>query len=231
MTPRGRNRRRDATDRRGGFTLLEVLVAVAILALALTAIFASEAGAVRLHHRARKVTVATLLARCKMGEIEELLLEEGLPAVEKRETDGCCEDGEHHGFTCDWSVTGLELEGALEGPEEGGLLDELDPAAEGGPDGPEGNAGDLAQGTSMQDVLSGATATGGGGDIMGQLAMQYAYPVLMPAIEQQVRLVEVTVRWNEGDAEKSFDVAQYYVAETPAEPNLGGGSIDEPEAP
>ena len=63
-----------------GFTLIEVLVAVAILGLALTAIFVSEAGAVKAGHRARRITVASVLARCKMAEIEEEIAREGFPA-------------------------------------------------------------------------------------------------------------------------------------------------------
>ena len=60
----------------GAFTLLEVMVAVPILAVALTAIFASEAGAIRVSARARFTTTATLLARCKMAEIEEETMRE-----------------------------------------------------------------------------------------------------------------------------------------------------------
>ena len=192
--------------RRAGFTLLEVMVAVAILAIALTAIFSSEGGAIKVHHRARKTTVATLLARCKMGEIEQLLHEEGLPAVEESGSDGCCEDAEHEGFTCDWRVSTIELpEPALEGD-----------GAEGeGAEGEEGPAGldpaALAEGGSLEDFLGGGSPMGGGGDLMGSLAMQYAYPILKPAIEEQVRRIDVTVKWREGDAEQSFDVAQYFV--------------------
>jgi prepilin-type N-terminal cleavage/methylation domain-containing protein len=52
-----------ARQRRGGsaFTLLEVMVAIAILAVSLTAIFSSEAGAIKMAHRARKMGMATLL--------------------------------------------------------------------------------------------------------------------------------------------------------------------------
>jgi len=93
----------------GAFTLLEVMVAVTILAVALTAIFASEAGAIRVAARARFTTTATLLARCKMAEIEEQTLREGLPAVSATGVDGCCEDGEVDGFECDWEISRVVL--------------------------------------------------------------------------------------------------------------------------
>ncbi len=195
---------------RSGFTLLEVMVAVAILALALTAIFSSEAGAIKVHHRARKTTVATLLARCKMAEIEEHLGEEGMPALEEAGSDGCCEDAEQDGYSCDWTVTRVELpEPALEGDALG--LGGEETEEPGAPDPAELASG----GTSIEDILGGA-GVGGEGDVMGQLAMQYAYPVLKPAIEEQVRRITVTVKWQEGSREHSFDVVQYYVA-TPEE--------------
>ena len=92
-----------------GFTLLEVMVAIAILALSLTAIFASEAGAVKMAHRSRKMGLAALLVRCKMGEIEEQTASEGLPAVFDSGSDKCCEDGEIDGFSCDWEIVPVVL--------------------------------------------------------------------------------------------------------------------------
>lgn len=53
--------------RQAGFTLLEVVVAMAILGLSLMAIFDLNAGAVSMHTYAKKVTVASLLARSKYG--------------------------------------------------------------------------------------------------------------------------------------------------------------------
>ena len=102
-----------------GFTLLEVMVAVAILALSLTAIFSSEAGAVKMAHRARKIGLASLLVRCKMGEIEEQVAAEGLPAVFDSGSDECCEDGEITGFSCDWEIEPVVLPDNMFASEEG----------------------------------------------------------------------------------------------------------------
>ncbi len=200
---------------RSGFTLLEVMVAIAILALALTAIFSSEVGALRVGNRARRTNVATLLARCKMAEIEEQIANEGLPAIDDRGSDECCEDAEVEGYSCDWALERVVLpeanldDSSGEGEEEG----EAAPAA--------------PVGASSEDLLS------GGADVDGitQMAFSMAYPTLKPAIEEQVRRASVVVRWNEGSREMSFDVVQYVVgpagdaaADEEGTPQTGGAA-------
>lgn len=62
---------------RRGFTLLEVMVALSILALALVAISGVTSGAFEQSNYAKHITVATLLARGKMIDVEELLRKDG----------------------------------------------------------------------------------------------------------------------------------------------------------
>lgn len=185
-----------------GFTLLEVMVAVAILAVAMSAIFSSEAGAVRLGIRAARTDTATILARCKMGEIEEMVLVEGLPAIEARGDDGCCEGAEIEGYRCEWLVERVVLPDV--GLEEGA----------GGYD--EGEEGDSPGGSSLNVADTMDSVMGGQVD---SLVMDFAYPILKPIIEEQVRRATVTVIWTEGEAPQSFDVAQFLVSEQPAGPD------------
>src|SRR4051812_29955429 len=63
--------------KRSGFTLLEVVVALAILGMSMMAIFNVNAEAVYAHVYAKKLTVATLLARSKMTDIEQELYDKG----------------------------------------------------------------------------------------------------------------------------------------------------------
>lgn len=193
----------------GAFTLLEVMVAVAILGISLAAIFGSEAGAIRAGARARHITMATLLARCKMGEIEEQLMTEGFPAVSEDGNDECCEGGEQQGFHCEWLVERVELPDAVDLGAEGG---DGDPLGLGGDHG-----GDSASGADLENALTGAA----GGDMIGNYAVQYAWPVLRPAIEEQVRRATVSVIWGSGDDQRSFDVVQYLIADL-------GGAGDAP---
>ena len=106
--------------RRAGFTLLEVIVAVAILGISLTAIFGGEAGAARTAYRSSNYWTATTLARCKIGELQEIVLEEGLPAVEKHGQDHCCEDSKNENFECEWSIERIKLADYIAKPEETG---------------------------------------------------------------------------------------------------------------
>ena len=169
-----------------------------ILSLSLTAIFASEVEAIRVGARAHHVTVASLLARCKMGEIEEQMLNEGFPAVREDGEDACCEDGEHEGFECEWVVERVELPDAIDTGAEGAL---------GGLGGD--HAGDSAGAGDMEAALTGAA----GGDAVGALAVEAAFPVIRPFIEEQVRRATVTVHWGDRDDEdRQMAVTQYLVA-------------------
>ena len=53
-----------------GFTLLEVMIAMAILAITLVVVFQSQSQSISMAGRARFETTASLLAQSKMAEIE-----------------------------------------------------------------------------------------------------------------------------------------------------------------
>ena len=59
-----------------GFTLLEVMLAMAILAIALTAVFQSQSQSISMANSSRFSTTASLLAQSKMAEIEAMSFEE-----------------------------------------------------------------------------------------------------------------------------------------------------------
>ncbi len=188
-----------------GFTLLEVMIAVAILGLSLTAIFSSEVGAANIAARARRQNVAVTLARCKMGEIEQIIAIEGLPAIEKKDSDSCCEHAPVEGFECEWIVERIILpELGAQGEEDDSSQDaanrELNAAYD------EVNS----QGDTAQQLIA-----GDGGNLAG-LALQLGFPILKPFLEEQVRRATVSIRWKEGPREIGFDLIQYLVSDQPA---------------
>jgi len=211
--------------RRRGFTLLEVMIAIAILGLSLTAIFSSEVGAANVAQRARRQNIAATLARCKMGEIEQLIAIEGLPLLEKTDEDNCCEHAPVEGFECEWIIERIILPEL--GPDEG----------EEGDDDEELSARDRSsetltetyeelnqQGGAPPEIIAGEAGN------LAVLALQLAFPILKPFLEEQVRRATVSVRWKEGDSERGFDVTQYLVSEQIAseDPNVASDEGDEP---
>ena len=195
-----------------GFTLLEVMIAVAILGLSLTAIFSSEVGAANVAQRARRQNVAATLARCKMGEIEEIIAVEGLPALDKKDTDNCCEHAPVEGFECEWIVERIILpelgadEAVEEEEEELTLADQT-----------------ARRQTELYDEINTGNAEpeqvlAGEAGNLATLALQIGFPILKPFFEEQVRRATVRIRWKEGPDERGFDVTQYLVSETPVPP-------------
>lgn len=56
--------------RRGGFTLLEVMIAMAILAITLVAVYQSQSQSISMASNSRFLTTASLLAQARMAEID-----------------------------------------------------------------------------------------------------------------------------------------------------------------
>ncbi|MFT3921144.1 MAG: prepilin-type N-terminal cleavage/methylation domain-containing protein [Myxococcales bacterium] len=235
--------------RQAGFTLMEVMIAVIIMAIGLSSLFASEAGAIRIAQRARTTTIASLLARCKMGEIEEKLGKEGWPGSALDDRDECCDGAEHKGFRCEWKVERIVLPESSEGKTEAEAKDALD-KVKGGQSGSSSSPGGGAPIGAPQDPLSsmgiplngmpsilggsgGGTGGGlggagggsgtfssGGMDPISGMVMDFAFPIMKPIIEEQVRRVTVSVYWTEGEKEQTFDVVQFLVNEAPFLPNM-----------
>lgn len=183
-----------------GFTLLEVMVAVAILGLGLTAILSAQAGTFAMSAHARNLSVATTLARCKMGEIENQLLKEGFQELEVNESGPCCEDDTTPNIQCSWKIEKIELPqpnyGALD------LNSGLDLGTSGSSGGipgfPPSSSSSGSGGSDMPDI---------GG--MLQMVAQLAYPDLKAIYETSTRKVTLTVTWKQGSKDYSFAVEQW----------------------
>src|SRR5262245_11828481 len=75
---------------RRGFTLLEVMIALALLGLSLVVLIKSAAGNIFNAEQAHMIGVATDLARGKMYDIEETLLKDGFSDTDQSQTDEKC---------------------------------------------------------------------------------------------------------------------------------------------
>lgn len=229
-----------------GFTLLEVMVAVAILGLGLTVILSSQAGLFSSASRGEHLTVASNMLRCKMSEIELELAQKGFQLTDENDEGDCCDD-ESEGYTCSWKIERVELpplpeastdqDGGAPGPAgsaglkgPGGLGLETTPPPGPGMPGSAGPLGALmgisaTQGASLGDKATpgsvmqqlGSTGTSG----MEGMVMGFVYPSLKPMLEASIRRVTVKVKWKEGQRARDLEVTQFLTR--PQEGNMGTG--------
>jgi general secretion pathway protein I len=81
-------------SRSRGFTLLEVMIALALLGLGLVVLIKSSAGNIFTTEEAHMMGVVTDLARGKMYDIEEILLKDGFSDTDQSQTSDKCFDDE-----------------------------------------------------------------------------------------------------------------------------------------
>lgn len=206
--------------KRRGFTLLEVLVAVSLLAFSLTVILTAQTAEFGAVQHTQRLTSAVGLGRCKMNEVELELLERGYPLIDQSDSGPCCEDDggsreANDGFSCEWKVETVTL------PEPNDP--DLGLGGEGDEGGGLGALGALAElqkgGPPSMDSLTSGGGIGGLSEIMGAasmgtqgiapMLMGMVYPDLKPMLEASIRKVTVTVKWKEGKVDRKLDVTQY----------------------
>ena len=90
-----------------GFTLVEVVIALAILSVSLGVLLTSQAASLNNAARSRDLTIATLLARSKMIDLERQLFDEGFVDGEQEESGDFRDEG-HEKIT--WAATISELD-------------------------------------------------------------------------------------------------------------------------
>lgn len=216
-----------------GFTLLEVMVAVAILGLSLTVILSAQVGLFSTGTYNQHVSVALGLGRCKMTELEEQFLKLGYPEVDTNDEGACCNSDLRSDFTCAWKIQRVELPqppltdpfaaasgaGPAGSPPGLGGLGAIGALAQaGGTFGPapggSADLGQIAQGLSgtgtggLAGVLSSGAAAGGVGGLAPML-FGMVYPSIKPMLESSIRRVTVVVRWREGVASRDIEVLQW----------------------
>lgn len=209
-----------------GFTLLEVMIALAILGLMLTSLLTVVGYQYDANVRARNLTVANGAARCKMSEVEEKLLKDGYPEIDQLEDGPCCDGESPAGMTCHIAIERVTLPDPPNQGGDGGV------GGMGGGDGGSGsgfgalaalagasqNPGSLGDGgiSGLASMLSGGGGAGGAGGLPGGgvngiagMAMSIVYPQLKPLLEASIRRVTVDVIWNEGPNERKTTIVQF----------------------
>jgi general secretion pathway protein I len=205
-----------------GFSLLEVMVAIAILGLVLTVILSAQGGLAASNRSAANMGQAVVLGRCKMTELEEKMLKLGYPELDALDPGvPCCEDEKNDVFTCDTRIEKIEMPnfqsgnslgdgGALVGPGSdpngtAGIAGMVNPAGSGGGLNLDVDAGLAGIGSSLQSQIGGGAGTQG----LLSMVMGIMYPAIKPMFEASIRRLTVTVKWKEGPNDRELPLVQY----------------------
>lgn len=194
-----------------GFTLLEVMISLAILAISLVAISGLNGGAVAMEAYSRRATEATLLLRAKMSDVEEQLQKDGFSDFDD-EKRGTFDDEGARGFA--WRAEILKPDVQLDASQ---LLNLLGAGGSASGDASK-SSGALSQGLAAAAAAIGGTAsTGGapgrttaaGGPFAGLLQTQAQG--FLETLKKSVRELRVTVTWQDGKEERSVSASQEIV--------------------
>lgn len=194
-----------------GFTLLEVVVALAVLSMALMAIFKLNSGAVAMHAYTKRLTVATLLARSKMTDVEQELYDKGFNL----------DDEEKSGDFSDEGWKSFRWRARIIAPRTEGLSPEqLIGALFGIPTGGKGLSSLFGGGApGASSAIPGASAGASGLSALGPMAgmMQGQIAQMTDSLGKSMREIRLNVSWRDGRNLESLELVSHIVA-------LGPGS-------
>lgn len=170
-----------------GFTLLEVLIAVGILAISMTSLLSSQMAALQATRYAQSLTAISFLAESKLIDVEYELKQDGWGDSDIEYEGDFAEEG--------WpDVTYVCLVDMIEMPDYTQLQNVADAS-----DDPGGGIG----GVNVQDA---------GEQAFDSLGM--VWPIVKGAVERSIRKASCTVYWNEGKVAHDFSVATFWTDPT-----------------
>jgi general secretion pathway protein I len=208
----------------GGFTLLEVMVALVVLAGALMAVAELSGNALRNFGYARDLSMATLLARGKMAELEEKYEDSGFTDFDQTEDGDFADQGQ----------PGMRWKLEVQKPTAELTVEKILAAFLGGGDADVGTQEMLGKLLGSQ----GSPGAGGGarggpsagtpGGLLGGV-LQGQVKAFAEEIKKGVRRASLRVSWRDGKVENGFDVSTYWVVLNPKA--AGGARGPDPDIP
>jgi len=198
-----------------GFTLLEVMISLAILAIALVAISGLNGGAVAMHAYGRRATEATLLLRGKMLDVEDDLQKNGFSDFDdEKHGDFSGEGAGSYAWTAEILKPDVQLDPAQ-------LLSLVSGASPG--QGGSSKGGSIAgAATALAGSLFGGPgastagspgATGVAGLLAGPIGgvLQTQAKTFIETLKKSVREIRLTVSWADGKEQRSVSASQIVV--------------------
>ncbi|HNC98357.1 MAG TPA: prepilin-type N-terminal cleavage/methylation domain-containing protein [Myxococcota bacterium] len=175
---------------RAGFTLLEIMVALVILALAMTVLVESQGAAVMASLESERYIIATELANHKLVEAQLRLEREGFSATDINEAGSFDDMKEVYGDVdlddlseYQWAYTIREVD--LQIGDIQGAMGDLKDAGLGPPEPAEGEEGSSSEPTDLASMIP--------GDALGEMLSPY------------LREIRVVVWWGSDDEFSSDD--------------------------
>lgn len=193
-----------------GFTLLEVMVALSILAVTLVAIGGINANSFESSNYARSITVATMLARSKMIDIEMEVQKDGFTDSDK-EYDGDFSEEGYESMKWEATVRPIEVDvGKLLGPLLGGDIG--GDGTVGGDRLPDQMQAMLAglNGSSVEDVANQPQELGQLQALMQNGGIELVFKQVGETLSNSIREITLEITWGrEGIDEESIKFVQY----------------------
>jgi general secretion pathway protein I len=217
-----------------GFTLIEVMAALAILAIGLTLLLRTTARTVRNAEATRTLSAATLLARGKMYDVEEQLRKDGfqqMSDVALPENEGTFEE---EGWPqIHWKVEIREIE--LPSPEALQAMaqqqaEAATAAAAGAGTGTGTGSGAVAGDGSSSGLFGMLSMFGGGGGMSaedaagGSFRSGGGYNIVQEVFKASIRKVVLSVTWKVMGDEDYLDVVEYLTDPDAMNRVIGGAS-------
>ncbi|MEO7733991.1 MAG: prepilin-type N-terminal cleavage/methylation domain-containing protein [Kofleriaceae bacterium] len=234
--------------RQRGFTLLEVMLGLALLGLGLTVLIKSAAGSIYSAQQAHMMGVVTDLARGKMYDLEEGLLKDGFSDTEQHEDEKTFEEEGWPTIHYAYKIEEVELPGweqlqALSqahaaGSAGSGSAGSGSAGSDKGGFDSGGGFGDSALGGMLSQFGgfggSSGGGTGSGSNIdaaQGGAFVQAQYTMFQQILKVSIRKVSLTVTWQVMGSERDMKVVAFFTDAGAMDKVISGmGSTDLPDA-
>jgi len=226
---------------RRGFTLLEVMIGLALLGLGLTVLIKSAAGSIFNAQQAHMMGVVTDLSRAKMYDIEEILIKDGFSDTDQSKDGQTFSDEGWPTIQYAYKVEEVELPSwdALQ------ALSQAHGARAGSGSGSGGSGAGSDEGGFQNSALGGMLSQfgglgggspgkgGGSGDITaatGSSFVQSQYTMFQQILKVSIRKVSLTVKWQVLGSDREMKTVAFFTDAAAMDKVINGlGSQELPE--